>query len=101
MGDKTIAFIISQNPHIQPISSFLVNSVRHDYNFNSLPPIHIFLTTEIQRKARVEFCKLHIENETDRSSILFTDESSSKLDSSSRWIWRCRGKNAPDIFHVT
>ena len=101
MSDKTIASIISENPNLRPISSFLVNSVRHDLKFNFIPPIHTFLTTKVQRKVRVEFCQHHIENETDRSSVIFTDESSFELDSSSRWIWRRRGESSPDIFHAT
>ena len=101
MSDKTIASIISENPNLRPISSFLVNSVRHDLKFNFLPPIHTFLTTEVQRKARVEFCQHHVENQTDWNSVIFTDESSFELDSSSRWIWRRRGESSPDIFHAT
>lgn len=101
MSDRAIASIISENQKFHPISSFLVNSVRHDFKFNFLPPIHTFITTEIQRKARVEFCQNHIENGTDWSNVIFTDESSFELDSSSRWIWRRRGECSHDIYHAT
>lgn len=101
MGDRTISSIISENPQFEPISPTLVNTIRHELNFNFLPPIHTFATTEIQRKARIDFCKYHINNQTNWDNVLFTDESSFELDSSGRWIWRRRGESSPDIFHAT
>lgn len=41
MSDRTISNIISENPQFEPISSTLVNTIRHDLNFNFLPPIHL------------------------------------------------------------
>lgn len=82
MGDRTISSIISENPQFEPISPILVNTIRNELNFKLFQPIHTFATTEIQRNARVDFCKYHINNQTNWENVLFTDESSFELDSS-------------------
>ena len=60
MSSLSIANIIYQNPNFPNISRSTVDSVRHKLGFNYLPPIHTFLTTQIQRDNRVKFCKYHL-----------------------------------------
>lgn len=66
-----------------------------------MPPIHTFLTTQIQRENRIKFCKYHIDNETSWENVLFTDESSFELNSANRWIWRRRGETSSDMYNAT
>ena len=101
MSSYSISNIISQNPLFPSISPSLVNSVRHNLGFNYLPPIHTFLTTQIQRDNKVKFCQFHINNGTSWDNVLFTDESSFELNSVKRWIWRRRGETASTVYRAT
>lgn len=55
----------------------------------------------LERNARIDFCKYHINNQTYWENVPFTDQSSFELDSSDRWLWRKCGESSPDIFHPT
>ena len=101
MSDKHVADIISENDNFPKISRSLINNIRHEVGFNYLPPIHTFLTTEIQRENRVKFCQYHIDNNTSWENVIFTDESIFELNSQNRWIWRRRGEKSDNIYNAT
>ena len=77
-------------------------NIRHQQGFRYLPKIQTFYVSENQRQKRVEFCTHHLQNNTDWTSVLFSDESSFYLDNDHRWVWRRRGEEKiEEIQHRT
>lgn len=94
MSTKDIANILSENNHI---SYGTVYTIRKQIGFNFLPPINTFYISQAQRDARLQFSKFHLDNKTDWTKVLFTDESAFYLDNNHRWLWRRRGELCNEI----
>ena len=102
MGTKAIVGILADNQNLPSPSYGTVWKIRHQLGFRYLPPVQTFFVSESQRQKRVEFCKYHLENHTDWSNVLFTDESAFYLDNDHRWVWRRKGEmNVEEIQHRT
>ena len=54
----------------------------------------------VKSEKRLEFCRYHLENNSDWTNVLFTDESAFYLNHDHRWVWKRKGEwNVEAIQH--
>ena len=69
------------------VSDRTINMYRNEAGLQYRPPIRSVLITPTAAQKRFDFTKYHLENQTDFSNIVFTDESWFFLGSNSKWVW--------------
>lgn len=69
------------------VSARTINNYRNEAGLHYRHPIRSVLISPTATPKRFDFTKFHLENRTDFSSIVFTDESLFSLGSNSRWVW--------------
>ena len=69
------------------VSDRTINTYRNEIGLQYRPPIRSVLISPTAQQKRYDFTKVHIENKTDFSNTVFTDESWFFLGSNSRWVW--------------
>lgn len=69
------------------VSDRTINMYRNEAGLQYRPPIRSVLITPTAAQKRFDFSKYHLENQTDFSNIVFTDESWFFLGSNSKWVW--------------
>ena len=100
-----------QNPHISGenlskelyeffglvVSGRTVNRYRNEMKLTFRPPIRTVYISPDSAKKRYEFTKYHLENNTDFSKTVFTDESWFVIGRNKRWVWVDKTQITKDV----
>ena len=66
-------------------------NIRHQLGFQYVPPIQTLYLSVNQLQKRLEFCRYHLENNSDWTNVLFTNEIAFCLDHDHRWVRKRKG----------
>lgn len=78
-----------------------VDKYRHKLGFKYMPKVRTFVLIDEHKAARLDFATKHLNDGTDFSNYLFTDESYFELGSDNLFVWRRPGERSSDVMRST